>query len=331
MGQDFPWVLENQYDPAVRAKIDAVLAGYRQAGVNWIRLLVSANHRSYYQYLNKTPPIPSDTLVKQVNDFMAITRSGDNAGKFTIELMLIAQTDTAGAFIDPAPYAKDKQWYASWLSRLNYGNLGLLMFGGDLQPCRWEIAGFKCGDASSSTLVRNHAQWIKEMWSWFKATYPTLNVNYEAIGGGDVYGMLLNAVATWQLQNTPTIPATAVALYFDLPSGSTWQQYADTTRAIIDYYRTVSTKPLWIDEYGKSMSSQVTAADQANYFAGFLGTAVCGGYGPPAALFGWVAGNDYPYNGSIWFGLMSGFSGNSPVWRQAWNSVTQYYTLAKCP
>ncbi len=331
VAQDFPWVLENQYDPAVRAKIDAILAGYRQAGVNWIRLLVSANHRTYYKYLDKANPVPSDSLVKQVNDFMAITRSGDNAGKFTIELMLIAQTDAAGAFADAAPYTKDKQWYASWLSRLNYGNLGLVMFGGDLEPCRWEPAGFLCGDASSSPVVKSHARWIKEMWSWFKATYPTLNVNYEVIGGGDVYGMLLKTVAGWQLENTPTIPATAVSLYFDLPARSTWQQYAATTRAIIDYYRTVSTKPLWIDEFGKSMSAEVSAADQASYFAGFLGTGVCGGYGPPAALFGWVGGNDYPYSGQVWFGLMSGFTKDTPTWRQAWNSLTQYYTLAKCP
>lgn len=332
INQDFPWVLENQYNPAVRAKIDGVLAGYRQAGVNWIRLLVSANHRGYYKYLDKTNPVPDDSLVRQVNDFTAITRSGENAGKFNIELMLIAQTDTDGLFMDAAPsYSKDKQWYASWISKLNYSNIGLVMFGGDLQPCGWEpVNGFKCGDASSRAIVKNHAKWIVGMWNWLKQTYPNLNVNYEVIGGGDVFGMLLNATAKWQLQNTPSIPATAASIYFDLPPGSTSQQYATTTRAILDYYKVASTKPLWIDEYGKSISTQYSITDHANYTAGFLATAVCGGYGAPAGIFAWHAGYDSSYQG-VSYGYASGFSGNNLVWRPAWASVQHYYTTATCP
>ena len=43
-GQDFPWVLDNQYNSDARTKIDNLLATYRRAGVNWIRLLIATDH-----------------------------------------------------------------------------------------------------------------------------------------------------------------------------------------------------------------------------------------------------------------------------------------------
>ena len=40
--QGFQWVLDHQYDPDVRERLDNLLAAYRAAGVNWIRLLVAS-------------------------------------------------------------------------------------------------------------------------------------------------------------------------------------------------------------------------------------------------------------------------------------------------
>jgi hypothetical protein len=333
--QDFPWVLDNQYDPAVRAKIDNLLSTYRAAGVNWIRILVATNH---FADRSRIHPVPSDELIRKVNDFMAITRAGPNAGRFKIEIVLIPEQTIAGLFTDGAPYTRDKAWFQRWLSNLNYTNLGMVMFGGDLVPCL--LSG--CDDeANPVPVVANHGAWIRQIWAWKNANHPGLNASYEVVGvqgNSNNDSALLAKLAAWNQRATPSNPITAASIYIDLPAGSSWVDYANATTRIIDRYYSLTGKPLWIDEYGRSVGSSWddqsgaywTAQDQSNAYSGFLAATTCWRpYGN--AKFAWVAGNDYPYNGKYWFGLVSSFAQGAPQMRPAWNDLTLYYTLQKCP
>ena len=56
-GQDFPWVLNNQYNSDVRTKIDNLLTTYRTAGVNWIKrmLLLTMNNSNLEFYFHFYP------------------------------------------------------------------------------------------------------------------------------------------------------------------------------------------------------------------------------------------------------------------------------------
>jgi hypothetical protein len=323
--QDFPWVLDNQYDPTVRARIDNLLANYRAAGVNWIRLLIATDH---FPTKADIHPVPSQALLKKVNDFMAITRSGLNAGRFTLEIVLIPEQRDA-LFTDVAPYSRDKLWYKTWIDNLNYSNLGMIMFGGDLSPCY--LSGCE-GSASAELLPRNHGAWIKSMWAWKQASYPNLNAAYEVIGVQALSNnspVLIRLLANWINAHTPTVPVIAASLYVELPSGSSWQEYANATVAILDSYHAATSKPLWIDEFGKSFGTNWLEQDQRNAYLGFLGASVCWRQNR-YARFAWVAGNDTPYDGRNWFGLVSGFSGVTPVMRPSWSDLSLYYNLQSC-
>lgn len=324
--QDFPWVLDNQYDPGTRAKIDGLLAEYRSAGVNWIRLLVSSDH-----FANKSDihPFPNQSMIRKVNDFMAITRSGANAGRFTIELVLIPETSNF-MFTDTAPYNRDKLWYKTWLDNLDYANLGIIMFGGDLSPCY--LSGCQ-GDPTAEAIPRNHGAWIRAMWDWKMANYPTINASYEVIGNQSLSNNnpnLIKKLAIWNQTYTPTNPILAAALYIDMPAGSPWTDYANAVTAILDAYHSVSGKMLWIDEYGRSVGAYGTEQDQRNAYLGFLGATVCWRQNR-YPKFAWVAGNDYPYDNNHWYGLVSSFNGSVPQMRPAWQDLALYYNLQACP
>jgi hypothetical protein len=108
---------------------------------------------------------------------------------------------------------------------------------------------------------------------------------------------------------------------------------------VLDAYHSVSSKPLWIDEYGKSIGSCVingqncgtwTEQDQRNAYQGFLGASVCWRQNR-YFKFAWVAGRDYPYDGQEWFGLVSTFNGDKPFMRPAWYDLGLYYNLQACP
>jgi hypothetical protein len=331
VSQDFPWVLDNQYLPTVRAKIDNLLTKYREADVNWIRILVASDHFT----LNPSGayPIPSQSLVNKVNDFMAITRSGLNAGKFKIEIVLIPK-QVNSMFVDVAPYSADKLWYKTWLDKLNYSNLGMVMFGGDLSPCL--LGPIRCqGEPNADALVTNHGKWIKEMWAWKQSNYPNLSASYEVIGvqaGSNNDPALIKKLAVWMNTNTPSNPIVAASMYVDLPTNSTWQQYLYATLAILDAYHSVSNKPLWIDEFGKSMNTLEPQGvqDQRNAYQGFLGASIC--WRPNKyPKFAWVAGNDYPYTKGQWYGLTSGFSLDQPMMRDTWSDLKLYYSIQACP
>lgn len=324
--QDFPWVLDNQYNPSVRLRIDNLLSEYRSAGVNWIRILVSADH---FYPKSMIYPNPSNSIIKKVNDFIAITRSGNNRGKFNIEIVLIPGTAN-GFFTDTMPYTIDKAWFETWIRNLNYSNIGMVVFGGDLSPCY--LSGCE-GDVSAQPIPRNHGKWIKEIWSWKQQKYPNLNATYEVIavqGGTNNDPNLIKKLSNWINANTPSVPYISVSIYLNLPSGSSWQSYASATSAILDAYHSVSSKPLWIDEFGKSHGTHWNLQDQNNAYSGFLGSSVClrmNGY----PKFAWVAGNDFPYNNINWYGLVTDFYGSTPVMSSTWSILSLYYRLSSCP
>jgi hypothetical protein len=327
--ESFPWVLANQTNPAVRAKIDNVLASYRAANVNWIRLLLAANHFEAASY-----PLPSQTLIDQVNSFLAITRSGPNAGKFQVEIVLITPKDASNNFLDLPPYVKDKEWLAAWLTKLDFTNIGMVLLSGDAAPCAWDGKRHSCyGDSATevSPVAYNNGHWITEIWPWFRSRWPTLLASYEVIAGDPVNdGALIKKLGKWVTKHTPEVPYTAAALYFDLPPGRPWTDIARQTQALLLAYHSVTKKPLWIDEYGMKVCAAgkcaYTEADQAAYFAGFLGAATCW-TSVEYPKFAWVAGNDQVETADAWYGLVSGFAENQPVWRQAWSAISLYYNL----
>ena len=141
---------------------------------------------------------------------------------------------------------------------------------------------------------------------------------------------LIQKLAQWNKVNTPSNPILAASLYIEQPSGSSWQDYANATFKILDAYQTITNQPLWIDEFGKSFGQQWTSQDQRNAYQGFLGASICyrQSHYPK---FAWVAGNDYPYDGKNWFGLVAGFNGIVPAMRGAWSDLSMYYNLPSCP
>lgn len=332
--QGFRWVLDNQYDPAVRARIDNLLAKYRAAGVRWIRLLVAANHFP----ASEVDPVPSSALIQKLNDFLAITRTGPNAGKFHVEIVLIPRTQ-GSMFAEPFPYTADKLWFKTWLDHINFSNVGMIMFGGDLSPCL--LSGCE-GQSTAQALPKNHGKWIREIWSWKDANYPTLNASYEVIGvqqGGVNNPALIAQLAQWSAANTPSNPIMAASLYVNLAPGSTWQQYATAMKAILDSYASVSSKPLWIDEFGKSRGTDTgvtwTLQDQRNAYLGVLGATFCQS-DVAFATFAWVAGRDYPYHidgagAARYNGLVESWSGSTPVMSATWQDLSLYYKLTACP
>lgn len=336
-GEGFMWVLNNQYDPTVRARIGNLLAQYRDAGVNWIRLVISSNN---FASADNMEPVPSTEWIKKLNDFLAITRSGENAGQFTIEIVLIPKRTTDGYIADTPPYDHDKLWLKTWIDHINYTNVGMIMLGGDLSPCL--LSGCD-GAINAKPITINHGEWIKSIWAWKEANYPKLNASYEVIGvqsGSNNDPRLISMLAHWNDQYTPSNPNLAASLYISLPPGSTWQQYASAMSSILDSYLIASSKSLRIDEYGKFRGTNEsgvtwTLQDQEAAYLGTLGAVECWrqhNYGK----FAWVGGRDYPYDTdasgrAYWGGLVDSFNGNQPVMSPTWDDLKLYYTLQKCP
>jgi hypothetical protein len=322
--QDFPWVLEHQREPLVRARIENLLKQYRAAGVNWIRLLIATDHFSDRSVIH---PVPTQPLIQKVNDFMAITRNGPNAGQFTLELVLLPEQKNA-RFTDTAPYERDKRWYKTWLDHLDYTNLGMVMFGGDLSP---RLLSGGQDETGAEPIPQNHGAWIKSIWAWKKANYPDIYASYEVIGiqtGSRNNPLLIQNLATWAKANTPGISVFSAALYVELPSGRSWRDYADVTATILDTYHSVSDIPLWIDEFGKSSGTTWTLEDQKNAYTGFL-TATVSWRRKRYPMFAWVTGNDAPYDGKNTFGLVSGFEEAKPLMRPAWEELTRFYQFGR--
>lgn len=327
--QGFAWVLDHQYDPDVRARIDSLFAKYRAAKVNWIRLLVAADNL----HSDDVEPLPTPELIQKLNDFVAITRSGLNAGKFHVEIVLVP----GSGFQD---IDHDKQWLKAWLDNINYSNVGMVLLGGDLSPCL--LSGCE-GDAGASATAIRHGAWIKQIWAWKEANYPNLNASYEVIAvqsASNNNPALIAKLANWSDANTPGNEVLAVSMYVSLAPGSTWQQYATATNAILDAYSAASSKPLWIDEFGKSRGTDTggttwTLQDQRNAYQGVLGATFCQRT-VTYATFAWVAGRDYPYDydstgRARYNGLVEVWNGSTPTMSATWNDLSLYYRLTTCP
>lgn len=332
--QGFEWVLNHQYDPDVRERLDNLLAQYRAAGVNWIRLLIASNNFSALDM----EPVPSAAWIKKLNDFLAITRAGDNAGQFHIEIVLVPLR-TNGLIADTAPYNHDKAWLKTWLDNINFTNVGQIMLGGDLSPCL--LSGCQ-GSSGASTIANNHGAWIRSIWAWKDSNYPTLNASYEVIGvqgGSNNNPALISMMAHWSAQYTPTNPTMSAGLYVTLSPGATWQQYAAAFTAVLDSYAAATAKNLHIDEYGLAKGTGSdgvtrTLADQRAGYQGMLGAMICWRQ-KNYAKFAWGANRDYPYdvgpNRARWYGLVDSFDGNMPVMSPTWGDIKLYYTLQSCP
>lgn len=329
---DFPWMAENQYNIEVRNKIEKVLDAFDEAGINWLRIVIAAHHRSYYRYVASKNPIPSDEQVRQVNDFLALTRSGRFAGKFTIEIVLVPEMDRDLSFRDSPPFNLDKQWLNSWMNRLDFTSIGLVMIGADLMPCAWEgdRIGFRCGDASASRITQKHAKWIQSVWPWARKNWPNQKMSYEVIAGSST--LAASTMATWVSQHTPDVTVASASMYYDLPIGATVQDYKNYWREVIVSFQKNSIKPLWIDEFGKLIGCGYSEADQANFFTGFLEATVCGDFPEAIPKLAWAGGDDYLSSRNIWFGLFSGYApDNTPIVRPAWKSLSKYYNAKQCP
>lgn len=239
-GQDFRYVLDNQTNSTVRAKIDNLLERYRSAGVTWIRLLVGPWIASNY-------PNPTSAEIARFNSFLAILRSGANAGKFTIELVFTQPKDGL-RITEPPPYPNNKAWITAWMNGIDFTNnsVGSILIEGDLTPCEPFGGGWMCGAASTPTAASN-AQWITTMLPWFVAQWPAMaqRANYELILGQDANttDRLANNVG-WAVANTPSITRIVGSLYFDLPPGSQWQAYATQTMAYLDRFAQATKRSL---------------------------------------------------------------------------------------
>ena len=329
---DFPWMAEHQYELETRRKIEKVLDTFSKAGINWLRILIAAHHRPEDRYVESGNPIPSDKRVKQVNDFLTLIRSGRFAGKFNLEIVLIPEMNGDLSFRDSPPYNLDKQWLKSWMNRLDLTSIGLVMIGADLMPCAWEggAIGFRCGDASASTVTINHARWLESVWPWARQNWPNQNMSYEVIAGSST--LAASTMATWISQHTPDVTVASSSMYFDLPVGATVQDYKNYWRDVIVSFRNHSIKPLWIDEFGKRIGTGYSETDHANFFKGFLEATACGAFPDTIPKLAWAAGDDYSSSRKIWFGLFSGYSLDmTPIVRPAWKALSKSYNAPHCP
>jgi hypothetical protein len=189
-----------------------------------------------------------------------------------------------------------------------------------------------------SETSESHGQWLIAMWEWFHYQYPDVQASYEIIGTGGSYTrepvpLLVQGIAQWVDANTPDVPYTSLSLYIDLPPGVGWEEYATTTRDLLSAYSSATSRPLWIDEFGKQVcgASSTTCAntedDQVSYYHGFLDATAK----MDIPRFAWTASNDYPFDtkSDLRYGLFSDYDANDkPVPRPAWYTLQLYYTVS---
>ena len=344
--QGFPWIVKNISDKTVQTQIKNMLASLRGNGVNWLRLLVSADHFQKTDY-----PSPSAKTLQNFNALLTLIQ--DNFGNdFKIELIFVAPRtlkdgQNLGNYVDKPPYTNDKQWISGWMNGIypkNMSMVGMVLMGGDQAPCGWNTVAkkFTCeGEENATEMQKNHASWIKTMWPWFDAQYASRQSSYKSsyeiiVGNQANEWELLKKSVTWAVKATPSVPVIAAPFYFNAEPGSSWKVYAKLTQEALLAYKKLTTKPLWIDEFGMQIGmfqgKTYTEADQGSFFGGFLAATTCW-FNDKQPKFAWVVGNDYGPKREFWHGIMSNFTPtNEPVWR--WTAMRQlnlYYTLHKCP
>lgn len=237
--QDFPWVLQHQYEPETRLKIDNVLAAYKLAGVSWIRLLVAQNH-----FIKPKPQ------VQELIDFLAILKD------FQINLVLIPNRKSIET---------DKLWFSAWLDKLP--TVGMVMLGGDLTPCLLQGCD------------RPDADWIRQIWAWKQQKYSAITASYEVIGlqqASDNDPYLIAILSNWIDTNTPDVPFMVAGIYVSLPPGSNAEDYKKVFSRVLNSQLKSTKRPLWIDEYGAIFGPGAwTDDDRVKAYQGFT-AATCG-------------------------------------------------------
>ena len=336
--EGFVWVLNNIGSPDVESKLRNTFETYQQAGINWVRILIAPDwFLPAIEY-----PIPPASRIQSVNDFMSIAADFG----ITTEIVFVSPRDINGFISSPPPYTDDKAWFRAWMNDLDMTHLGMVQINGDLLiwwPDSSSGRYLFYGDPAipPGAVAQNHGAWVLDMWEWFHGQYPDVNASYEIITGlGNPNVGVLTADSTllqqsseWVDAYTPDVPYTSATFYFEHAPGVGWEKYAETVRNLITAYKSVTSRPLWIDEFGMrvcGLSSTVcmnTEDDQVSYYHGFLEATAS----MDIPRFAWTASNDYPFALApidYRFGLFSDYdASDNPVPRPAWNYLQFYYTL----
>ncbi len=338
-GQPPRYIIANQDDPDVAAKLCNIFARYHLAGVNWVRFLVVA-----HQFKNQpefadiyTNPYP---VIEKVNQFM---EQAQVCGvDLTFELLLDPRQQRQW-FTDPPPYTNDLNWYRAWLDNLDMTHVGMIMLTGDTSPCAWNGTVFQCyGDNSLDVtpLAYNNGHWVASVYPILSAEYPDVLMGVDMMAGDQAgNNELLKKTAEWVDAFIPTAPYTALSLHFALPVGSTWQDYAAQDLRILSNYHSVTNRDLWMDEIGGPMcnpsgcgtpetTDDYTWADQSAAINGWLAVLACQQTTDYPVML-WAAHRDYGMVPS--YGMISNFTGNVPNFKSVWNTVSLYYNLQVCP
>lgn len=330
--EDLPQVIQKLADgdnackgtnKEIKARLHNTLKAAKEAGFNWIRLLIG---RGFYQIYSSRcqysmtaiyPLLPAE----QASSINHLLREISTFG-FTIELVL-------GGSEGFSETSNDIIFFESILKQLDHSSIGMVMLGGDAQPAR----------------VKRHADWLLSVYHHFtqhSTNLKTLNYSFDTVTYRNIKDF--EDYLNWTLTHIPDIPVIAINLYNrSLPPGADWQAYSRAITPFLAAYQSVAKhKPAWVDEYGFRLSNpaedvQYTTKDQLAYFRGFTHAIRCSTK-LTMATFAWTIGNDR-YNAdpskdykNTPFGLFTGYEQNIPVIQPAWqwlSSANQNIDLCK--
>jgi hypothetical protein len=423
------YVLDNQDDDdpssnqvvgqAIRAQIDNLLTAYEHAGINTIRLVISAtfiqdycngsgshpttdpNYANSYCRSFSYPGLLSDpnnggkptnqALFDAVNSLLAKFNAGTHAGNFKVDLSttgigtaqiqsdgsklknftcesLGGGGDTNNAHFDPpcadfgdsnnppfdVPFGNDEEYLSGWFANVigpHQDQIALAEIGVTLRMCQ----GTTCdGDSSATTQEINNGEFIKVLWAWeqsvIKPQYPAVAVTYETEAqnsslSGAPDPSQVAAIAGWSWAHTPGVPYNSISIYPAEAHGTSEAQYESATNALLNaYYGASHGVPLWLDEFGATVSYVPTGVtppsnpnntnDAVKLLDGFLTASTCqAGLGRDIPKIVWIGTDDLNTNqlGSEreLFRLISGFDAdNVPITLQQWSNVNQWYQTA---
>jgi hypothetical protein len=312
---EYPYyMIDHASDPVVDARLNNMLDGYKSAGVTFVRVLFKFDFDPQGGY-----PLPATTRIAGFKTLLAkITSRG-----MKLELIFVGRDMDK----DAVDYSDDKAWVGAFLDNLDTSGVQLVTLGGDTALCGAVVDHLACyPDADTPVGWLNMGRWITGMHAWAVQRYPKLAFSSETwIGWGDAdgpSGAISQRVSAIFDKYISGSPYTNGPIYYELPPGSTWQDYASLFSRTIYRFRSFSPRPLWFDEFGMSVTN---VANRAAYLRGFLTATGCApsGYVGGEAL--WMAGND----GGV-FGYIDRFDGNVPVWNNDWTTISQYYHSPVC-
>ncbi|GFD83041.1 hypothetical protein KUL118_59030 [Tenacibaculum sp. KUL118] len=302
--------------PNVAKRFNNTLNEIKQAGFEWVRLLISKDFYHIYANrcgfnMNEIYPVMAESHINVLKNLIeSINKEG-----LKIEVVLSGTK----WFKEPE---KDILFFESILLGIPSQHINMVMLGGDVQPAN----------------AKYQAEWLKKVLPHFlnhtHADLKKLNYLFDTVTYRNKK-QATNYVA-WVTQEFSALKYLPVNLYNrSLAPGAAWQEYARVINEYAEIYRSAGL-PLWIDEYGFRVSNTseketYTEADRVEYLKGFHHALFCAEE-PPAAHFIWTAGNDrYESNPEkdhdrTPFGLFEGYTGNIPVTGDAWRELTFFNT-----